>query len=105
MSAVGLNAVLGLAVIITISATLGDMDSVLESPTHVPFIPIFYNTTHSCSTTKLLVSVVLVNIVSSVITGIASASRMLWSFARDEGLPFSSFFSHVSHPLPSASRY
>lgn len=96
MAAVGLNALLGLAMIITICGTLGDMDGVLKSPTHIPFIPVFYNATHSYVATRVMVAVVLVNIVSSLITGIASASRMLWSFARDQGLPFSSFFSYVS---------
>ena len=63
-----------------------------------PYPHCLYSNLLQCSyvATEIMTSVILVNIVSSVITGIATASRMLWSFARDQGLPFSAFFSHVS---------
>lgn len=38
-----LNAVLGFVMIIAICSTLGDMEDVLSNPTHIVFIPIFYN--------------------------------------------------------------
>lgn len=95
MSAMGLNAALGLVMVITICCTLGDLDSVLKTNTQLPFIPIIYNATLDHAITKALVVIVIANINASVTTGIATASRQLWSFSRDRGLPFSSFFAYV----------
>ncbi|KAH2707903.1 hypothetical protein KXW03_009149 [Aspergillus fumigatus] len=41
-------------------------------------------------------SVLVITLTASTITEVATASRQLWSFARDQGLPFSSFFAYVT---------
>ena len=51
-----------------------------------------------------MVAIVVVALVCAVIAEIATASRQIWSFARDGGLPFSPFLSKVrtlSTSLPS----
>jgi amino acid transporter len=99
MSAVGVNAFLGFIMIITICFTLGDVNSVLETPTGFPFIQIFYNTTQSYAATNTMTAILVITLTASTITEVATASRQLWSFARDKGLPFSSFFAYVCHRI------
>ncbi|KAL4887126.1 amino acid/polyamine transporter I [Aspergillus karnatakaensis] len=96
MSAVAVNAVLGFIMIITICFTLGDVDNILNTPTGFPFIQIFYNTTQSYAATNVMTAILIVTLTASTITEVATASRQLWSFARDKGLPFSSFFAYVT---------
>ncbi|KAL4759206.1 putative GABA permease [Aspergillus foveolatus] len=96
MSAVGVNAVLGFIMIITLCFTLGDVDNILESPTGFPFIQIFYNTTQSYAATNTMTAILVITLTASTITEVATASRQLWSFARDKGLPFSDFFAYVT---------
>lgn len=82
--------------LVTLCFTLGDIDAVLAGSTEFPFIQIFYNTTGSLAATNAMTAVLVVTLTASTITEVATASRQLWSFARDEGLPFSSFFAYVS---------
>ncbi|KAL4776113.1 amino acid/polyamine transporter I [Aspergillus nidulans var. acristatus] len=96
MSAVGVNAVLGFIMIITLCFTLGEVDNILESPTGFPFIQIFYNTTQSYAATNTMTAILVITLTASTITEVATASRQLWSFARDKGLPFSDFFAYVT---------
>ncbi|KAL4970753.1 putative GABA permease [Aspergillus stella-maris] len=96
MAAVGVNAVLGFIMIITLCFTLGDVNNILESPTGFPFIQIFYNTTQSYAATNTMTAILIITLTASTITEVATASRQLWSFARDKGLPFSSFFAYVT---------
>lgn len=91
-----LNAILGLAMAITICYTWGDIDEVRETVTGYPFIQIFYNTTQSLAGTTVMVLIVILTILASTIAVTATASRQLWSFARDNGLPFSPSISRVS---------
>jgi amino acid transporter len=101
MSSVAVNGVLGFIMLVTLCFTLGDVDKVLNTPTGFPFIQIFYNTTGSIAATNAMTAVVVVTLIASTITEVATASRQLWSFARDEGLPFSLFFAYVSDLSPS----
>ncbi|KAJ5710387.1 hypothetical protein N7488_004543 [Penicillium malachiteum] len=96
MSSVAVNGVLGFIMLVTLCFTLGEVDSVLETPTGFPFIQIFYNTTGSLPATNAMTAVLVITLTASTITEVATASRQLWSFARDEGIPFSSFFAYVT---------
>ncbi|EIT76249.1 amino acid transporter [Aspergillus oryzae 100-8] len=96
MASIGVNGVLGLIMIITLCFTMGDVNSILASPTGFPFIQIFYNTTNSYTAANTMTAILIVTLTASTITEVATASRQLWSFARDGGLPFSSFFSYVT---------
>ncbi|KAJ5216980.1 hypothetical protein N7468_009988 [Penicillium chermesinum] len=96
MSSVVVNGVLGFVMLVTLCFTLGEIDQVLDSPTGSPFIQIFYNTTRSLTATNAMTAVLVVTLTASTITEVATASRQLWSFARDEGIPFSSFFAYVT---------
>lgn len=95
MTSAFLNGALGWIMTITFSFCLGDMLSVLESPTGYPFIQVFYNSTQSNVGASILTALVIVNITSACISTVATVSRQTWAFARDNGLPFSGTIAHV----------
>ena len=80
---------------VTLMFCLGDIDSVVDSPTGQPYIAVVLNATHSVAAAKVLVVVILILVVSCSVNGVTTTSRQLWSFARDGGLPFSSWLSKV----------
>lgn len=84
---------------VTLIFTLGDVESVLATPTFQPFIQIFYNATQSYAATNTMVAIVIILLVSCCISEVATASRQIWSFARDRGLPGSAWLSRVRSPL------
>ncbi|KAL8824834.1 MAG: hypothetical protein Q9191_004789 [Dirinaria sp. TL-2023a] len=94
--AVVLNAILGFIMVLTLCFCLGDVNAIMETDTLFPFIQIFYNTTKSYGATDVMVTILIVTLTSSAISEVATASRQLWSFARDNGLPFSATLSYVS---------
>lgn len=90
-----LNGTMGLALLIALLFYLGDINNALNSPTGFPFIEIFLQATNSKSGSTLMISLILVMLAAAAIGIMASASRLLWSFARDGGVPFSSYISRV----------
>ncbi|KAM0722080.1 hypothetical protein Q7P37_003006 [Cladosporium fusiforme] len=82
--AVVANAVMLLVVGITFIFCLGDLDSVLNSPTGQPVIQVFYNATQSIAGTTVMVVVVIVILMSACVGQVATSSRQMWSFARDQ---------------------
>ncbi|KAK2731832.1 hypothetical protein FQN57_003081, partial [Myotisia sp. PD_48] len=96
MSSVAVNFVLGLVIFTTVCFTIGDVESILKTRTGIPFIQIFYNTTENHAATNAMATLVILALVASTITEVATASRQIWSFARDRGLPFSKTLSKVT---------
>lgn len=95
MWAATINGSLGFVMVITFCFTLGSVLDILDTPTGYPFIQVFYNVTHSKAGTSIMTAIIIVNITSACISTVATVSRQTWSFARDKGLPFSSFIAHV----------
>ncbi|KAL1583925.1 hypothetical protein WHR41_07354 [Cladosporium halotolerans] len=95
LSAFGFNAVLGFVMAITLSFCLGDVETLLETPTGYPFIQLFYNVTGSLGGASVMVVIVILALVSAAIAEVATASRQLWSFARDGGVPCSSWVGRI----------
>jgi choline transport protein len=89
------NAILGFLMGVTLIFTLGDIDSILATPTFQPFIQVFFNATQSYAATNAMTAVVIILLVSCCISEVATASRQIWSFARDRGLPASDWLSQV----------
>jgi len=84
-----INAFLALFVIFTVIFTAGPLDQFLESKTGYPFIDLFFSATKSYAATNVMVSIMIINLTGSCIAVLATASRQLWSFARNKGVPFS----------------
>lgn len=81
---------------ITMCFCIGDIEEVIESPTGFPSIEVFHNATKSYAATNVMVALVIITITASCMSGLATSSRQLWSFARDKGVPFSNWFAYVS---------
>ena len=81
------NGALGIASFIALLFSIGDIDNVLSTPTGWPFIQIFYNATNSKAGTTAMTSLLITLIVFATFSYVASASRQLWAFARDRGVP------------------
>ncbi len=79
----------------TLCFTITDPSAILTTPTKYPFIQLFYNVTNSLAGTNVMVAIIIIALVCAVISEIATASRQIWSFARDGGLPFSPYLSKV----------
>lgn len=96
MGSVLLNASLAFLMCVTLVFRMGDADSILSTTTGYPFIQVFYNATRSYAGTNVMVAIVIVLLTVCCISEVAAASRQIWSFARDRGLPGSSWLSKVA---------
>ncbi len=86
------------AFIICLLFTIGNIDKVTASlnTTGVPLIEVFYEATKSKPATNFLVSMPAIVLFFSIFNVFASVSRLIWTFAKDKGLPFSRHFAYVS---------
>ncbi|TQB69109.1 hypothetical protein MPDQ_002327 [Monascus purpureus] len=91
-----INAVAGFGFLVGILYCMGNMEAALESKTGYPIMEIFYLATGSNAGTVVLTLLIMLPGFIASFNGMASVSRLLWSFARDNGLPFSKFFAHIS---------
>lgn len=96
LSSFGFNAALGFVMAVTLCFTLGNVDDILASKTGFPFIQIILNVTGSYAATNILSIVVVLTLVASTIAEVATASRQLWSFARDGGFPGHRWIAQVT---------
>lgn len=96
ISSIVLNGVLGFALLIALLFCLGDIDAALTSATGFPFIEIFRGATNSNAAATGMTLVILFILLAAAIGIMATASRLLWSFARDNGVPGSAYISRVS---------
>jgi choline transport protein len=96
LGAMLINGLVGFAMMITVLYCLGDVESVLATKTGFPFIQIFANSVGNIAGASVMAAVVLALTWSCSIGITTTASRMTWSFARDNGLPFSRWLSRVS---------
>lgn len=90
------NGVLGLALLIALLFCLGDVNAALNTPTGFPFIEIFAQATNSNTAATVMTCLILFLLAASGSGGMATASRLLWSFARDNAVPFSGYIKRVS---------
>lgn len=90
-----INGSMGFIMLITFCMVLGNVEEVLATPTMQPFIQVFYNSTQSYSGTNVMTTIMIVMATFGCVTNIATSSRQLWAFARDQGLPFSAWLAYV----------
>jgi len=98
MTALPLNATLGLLMIITLAFCTYDVEAVLSSDTGLigaPFLEVFHNATGSMAGATIMAVIPMISLFGSVVAETATASRQIWSFARDGGVPFSSHVAKV----------
>lgn len=95
ISSTVINGGLNWIMIITYCFCLGDLGEVLGSPTGFPYMQVFFNSTQSVGgATAMAVLVTFISFFSNL-TLVATASRQLYAFARDDAVPFSAWFARV----------
>lgn len=88
--------------IVCLLFTIGDINQVENTPTGLPLIEVFYQATKSKTATNFLAAMPAIVLSFAMFNSFASVSRLIWTFAKDNGLPFSRQFAYVSpHILPS----
>ena len=81
--------------LVTILFCTQNIEEALDSPTNYPFIQIFQVATNSSAGTVVMVLIVAVMQICATTSSLAAASRQVWSFSRDHGVPGWTIFSKV----------
>lgn len=95
MASLFLNGALGFVMLVTYCFCLGNVEDILGTKTGYPFIQVFYNVTNSLGGASAMTAILITLTVCGCISNVATASRQLFAFARDGGLPFSPFLAQV----------
>jgi choline transport protein len=100
-----IGAITGFVFLIAVCFCIGDITTVADTPTLVPLIQIFFDSTNSNVGSCILASLIVIIDVACANALLAEGSRSLYAFARDHGLPFSSIISKVEpkHQVPVAA--
>ncbi|THY96135.1 amino acid transporter-like protein [Aureobasidium pullulans] len=93
---VGPNALMAFLMGVTLSFTVGNPDAIAMTPTNEPFIQIFFNATNSHGATNAMCATIIIMLMCNAVSEVATASRQIWSFARDGGLPCSKWLATVT---------
>jgi choline transport protein len=93
------NGLLGWIMAITFCYCVGDTQSVLATPLGTPFVQVFLDTTGSVGGATGLTVMMLIIAIFACVAVMATNSRQLFAFARDNGVPFSKVFSKASAQL------
>ena len=91
-----LNGALGFIMLITFCFCLGPLDAAINTPTGYAFIEVFYNATGSKAGTTAMSSLIIFMQMFCNLSIVATASRQLFAFARDQGTPFAAWLAYVS---------
>ena len=93
-----MNGGLGIVFLISFLFSVVDLEGALNDETGYPFLFVFRNA-FSLPAVNALSSIVIILIFAGTLSYNLSTSRQTWSFARDEGLPFSKWIAHVDPKL------
>lgn len=83
--------------LIAVLYCMGDVDAALNTPTGYPFIEIITQGVRSTGGGTALCALIVVMFIFATLGVLASASRQLWAFARDNAVPNARWVSYV-HP-------
>lgn len=89
------GALTGFIFMIVCLACIQDLDDILDPVTGLPFMDLLTSvlgTTGGC----VLLSLFIFNGIGQGVSIVTSASRLTWGFARDGGLPWSEYLTHVN---------
>ncbi|KAJ5185657.1 hypothetical protein N7472_010497 [Penicillium cf. griseofulvum] len=95
MLSVLINGILGFGMLIAVLFCSGNIEDALHSATGYPYIEILYRETGSTAGTVVMCTIVLILGIFGVIGILATASRQIWSFARDRAVPGWRLWSHI----------
>lgn len=90
-----INGTLGFVMLVTFCFCLGNVDDILSNPDVMPFVQTFFIATNSNVGTSFMTAILIILTICGCISNVATASRQMFAFARDDGLPFSKFLAYV----------
>jgi choline transport protein len=93
--AIVLNGTTGFIMTVTFAYCIGPLDAAVQPPYFFAFIGTFYNATGSRGGATVMTLIITLLTLCSAISNVATASRQMFAFARDRGLPASDFLSYV----------
>ena len=96
ITAVISNAIMLFGFVICLLFASADVDKVTNTKTGLPLIEVYYEATKSAPATNFLTLMPGLVMLFALFNVFASVSRLIWVFSKDNGLPFSKFFSYVS---------
>ncbi|KAF1849037.1 uncharacterized protein K460DRAFT_428463 [Cucurbitaria berberidis CBS 394.84] len=94
---IAINGITGFAILIAILYCIGDIEAALTTPTGYPFIEILTQGSGSVAGGTAISALLVVMYALATLGVIATASRQLWAFARDNAVPNARLLSYV-HP-------
>jgi amino acid transporter len=86
VGSVVLNSFMGFCFLIAVLFCMGDITTALQTTTGFPILEIFYNITGSLQAASAMSSAVILMASLATIPLLASAARVMWAFARDQGM-------------------
>lgn len=89
----------GTIFILAILFCFNDPEAILGTATGMPIVEMIYRATNSRAGTTVLSLMLAVCFVNGSNASITSASRLLFAMARDRGIVFHKFFSHIEPKL------
>lgn len=90
-----LNGITGFIMTVTFAYCIGPLANAVEPEYNFAFIGTFYFATKSKAGATVMTCIILSLTFASAISNVATASRQMFAFARDDGLPFSKFWAYV----------
>ncbi|KAF8847927.1 amino acid transporter [Acephala macrosclerotiorum] len=89
------NGIMAIIFLITYLFSVSSVDDAINDPSGYPFIYVFQSAMSNSGVTALTILILLI-VIAANISWNASTARQTFAFARDNGLPFSKWISHVS---------
>ena len=95
VSTLCLNGITGLVMAITFAYCIGPIEAATMPAYNFAFIGTFYNATRSHAGATVMTCIITTLTLCSAISNVATASRQMFAFARDGGLPFARVWCYV----------
>ncbi|KAK7419751.1 hypothetical protein QQX98_003123 [Neonectria punicea] len=97
--AIAVGGVTGTAFILIMLFCLTDPTTVMATSTGMPIVELIYQATKSRAATTILTLMLGVCFINGTNASLTSASRLLYAMARDKGIVFHNYFSHIQSGL------
>ncbi|KAL8978516.1 MAG: hypothetical protein Q9205_005912 [Flavoplaca limonia] len=94
------NGTFSFMMLVTLCFCIGNLEEVLATSLGYPFVQIFYDATQSIAGATIMTCILIILAQFNVVANLTTASRQLFSFARDRGTPFHTFFQRVVYDIP-----
>lgn len=93
------NGITGFVSVITFAFSIADLEDARNPTYNFAFIDVFFARTGSKAGATVMTCIITTLTLCSTISNVATASRQIFAFARDRGLPFAATLSYVSSRL------